>query len=369
MLKYSFLLIATIFLCACDNNKARPATKESAVAVMPPTRVEPTALTAQINRSPMFETSEGWSAGYAKAVGHGLGVVVGPGGGNPNVFAQQFLATPGEYFKLVARATSVNKSSATGRFQINWVDSQGQFISASIQTFKVTPEEKKFEHVVSAPSRTATGTLYVVADGSDSMVRYTEMRLLGEIHRAPELAGRTSTMAEPQVFAVKPLSETQSQPLEGASPVGPTLVVSPNPFPRPPNLTPLDGSGKELTPLESQYYFYHAAKTMQRKASERGMDFIMYVMPDYNIARLMPAITQLRAEGIKVLAYEPKGDWTSGVDTDWYWQKADSHWSEAAARLTADEILRMWKTHRTENRPFSQVLMQDYAKGLPAEVR
>ena len=32
-----------------------------------------------------------------------------------------------------------------------------------------------------------------------------------------------------------------------------------------------------------------------------------------------------------------------GLDPAWYWQKADSHWTEAAVRLTADEILRMWK--------------------------
>ena len=37
------------------------------------------------------------------------------------------------------------------------------------------------------------------------------------------------------------------------------------------------------------------------------MDFIMYVMPDYSISRLMPAIRQLRAEGVKVLAAQLDG--------------------------------------------------------------
>lgn len=134
---------------------------------------------------------------------------------------------------------------------------------------------------------------------------------------------------------------------------------------KPPNLTPLDGAGHLLTEAESLYYFYHAAKTLQRKAKERGMDFILFVMPDINIARLMPAIKRLRSEGVKTLAYEPYGEWTSGVDLNWYMQKADPHWSEGAVRLTADDILGMWKTHEVANSRFSEELMAGYANGFP----
>lgn len=133
-------------------------------------------------------------------------------------------------------------------------------------------------------------------------------------------------------------------------------------FPKPLNLTPLDRSGRALTPAESSYYFYHAAKAMRRKANERGMDFIFFVLPENNISRLIPAISQLRAEGVKVLAYEPQGKWKSGVDLSWYMHKGDPHWTEAAIRLTADEILRMWETQAVANRPFSEGLKAVYSK-------
>lgn len=141
-----------------------------------------------------------------------------------------------------------------------------------------------------------------------------------------------------------------------------------HPFPCPRNLTPLDGSGRSLTIAETEYYFYHATKVMQRRALERGMDFIMFVMPGDNISKLMPAIRQLRSEGVKVLAFEPQGSWPSGVDDSWWWQKADSHWTEAAVRLTADEILRMWHGQMTQNRPFSEELRTKYDRGFPKEI-
>jgi hypothetical protein len=52
-------------------------------------------------------------------------------------------------------------------------------------------------------------------------------------------------------------------------------------------------------------YFYHPAKVIRRKAIERGMDFILFVLPDGNISRIMPTVSQLCADGVKVLAYEP----------------------------------------------------------------
>jgi len=327
-------------IVACGDNSSQPtkSSSQGVQGVQPAPR--PAELTTQINRSPLFESPEGWGPGFAKAIGHGRGVVVGPGALNPNVFAQQFPTKPGEPYKIVARASSVGKSTAKGRFQVNWTDATSKFISTSIKAFEVTPEERTFETYLEAPAGAVSGTLYVVGDGPNDVVRYTEMRLLGQSD-------------------AKPAADKASE----GKPAG----ASSEPFPKPANLTSLDGSGHTLTAAESQYYFYHAAKTMQRKARERGADFIMYVMPDYNISHLMPAIKQLRLEGIKVLAYEPTADWPSGVDPDWYWQKADSHWTEAAVRLTADEILNMWKKQGVANRAFSRETMSAYASGFPSE--
>lgn len=351
---YAALLFAFILVACGDNNVQTKDEQQlqSAGAIQPEDKR--LALTAQINSAPLFDSKQGWSAGYLKAIGHGAGVVVGPGSDNPNVFAQQFPANPGEAFRVVARATSVEKPKAMGRIQINWTGHEGKFISVSSLPFEVTQDEKTFEYVAIAPAGSMNGTLYVVPDGHASVVRYTEMRLLGH-------EKRTEAKVVPQRILTPPTppSPTQSMPKEA-------INVSHNPFPKPPNLTPLEGAGRSLTVAESQYYFYHATKAMQRKALARGMDFIMYVMPDYNISRLMPAIKQLRAEGIKVLAYESQGAATSGVDTDWYWQKADSHWTEAAVRLTADEILSMWTMQAVSNRPFSKELMNDYTNGFPA---
>jgi len=342
--------IAAIHLAACGEASDKHAEKKQQVADVK-IQKDSSLLTAQINSSPLLDSPYGWGPGFAKAKGAGPGVVVGPGGGNPNVFAQQFSVKPDEPFKLIARASSVNAPAAKGRFQVNWTDAQGKFLFASIKPFDVAFDEKIFEYLVRAPAMAAAGTLYVVADGPDDVVRYTEMRVLGRPR-----AGTSSTTEGPSHLV--PAVSSHDFTLEHSS-------NAPNPFPKLPNLTPLDGSGRPLTVAESQYYFYHAAKAMQRRAQERGMDFIMYVMPDHNISRLMPAIKQLRSEGIKVLAYEPQGNWTSGVDPDWYWQKADSHWTEAAVRLTADEILRMWKQQEVANRPFSKELVADYAIGFP----
>jgi len=137
-------------------------------------------LTAQINTSPLFETPQGWGAGFAKAKVDDKGVVVGPGAENPNVFAQQFPAKAGDQFKLIARASSAGKPNAKGRFQINWIDKESKFLSVSMKAFDVTTEEKTFEYFITAPAGAIAGTLYVVPDGQEDVVRYTEMRVLGK---------------------------------------------------------------------------------------------------------------------------------------------------------------------------------------------
>lgn len=172
-------LVAAMLLAACGKGEPPAAEKAAPKAMAPQPEINAALLTAQINSAPLFDSQGTWSSGYIKAKGKGPGVVVGPGGENPNVFAQQFPAKPGDAFKLVARASSVDKAAARGRFQINWLTQESKFIEATIKAFDVAPEEKQFEHVVIAPAGAAAGTLYVVGDGPDSVVRYTEMRVLG----------------------------------------------------------------------------------------------------------------------------------------------------------------------------------------------
>ena len=128
-----------------------------------------------INRSPLFDAPDGWSAGFALAKGHGPGVVVGPGPGNPNVFAQPFPVRPKQQFEVTARAASVDKPEATALVQITWHDRTGQSIGVSLHHFSVTSAERTVHHYVLAPSSAQYGTLYVVPGGPRETVRYTEM--------------------------------------------------------------------------------------------------------------------------------------------------------------------------------------------------
>jgi hypothetical protein len=353
-------LSAALMLVACGDGAHQSTAQKpqhGPATVAPAKPKAPPIFALAVSQSPLFESARGWGAGYAaaRAKAGGKGVIVGPGGGDPTVFAQQFPVRAGDQFKVIARASSVDKPMALARIQINWLDAGNKFISVSAQQVEVARHETAFETILTAPEGAAAATLYVAPGGKDEVVRYTEMRALGE--------------GTPAVAV--PLPETYAAKTEAAQAKRDTSMESTapavNPFPKPPDLTPLDGSGRALSVAESQYYFYHATKATHRKAHERGMDFIMYVMPDYSISRLMPAIKQLRAEGIKVVAYEPQGGMKSGVNENWYWQKADSHWTEAAVRLTADEILNMWKNQSVANRPFSAQLQDAYSNGFPPQ--
>lgn len=180
-LKISVALITASFLVACGDGSQKQIEKKTQDNGVAQTETKPQLLTAQINSSPLFESENGWGAGFIKArsKGEGRGVVVGPGADNPNVFAQQFPAKPDEQFKVIARASSVGKPNAVGRFQINWINSE-KYISSSIKAFEVTPEEKTFEVYVTVPAGATAGTIYVVPDGKEDVVRYTEMRMLGK---------------------------------------------------------------------------------------------------------------------------------------------------------------------------------------------
>jgi O-methyltransferase len=137
---------------------------------------EPVIL-KQLNISPLLDSPEGWSKGFAAAKGDEPGVVVGPGGNNRNVFAQQFQAEPGRHYTVVARASSATATRSRARIQINWLDSEGDLVSTSIKSFEVTEMQQRVECEVSAPPRTVIGVLYVAPDGEDQVVRYFEMSL------------------------------------------------------------------------------------------------------------------------------------------------------------------------------------------------
>ena len=176
--------LALLTLTACGDKEQPPAppAKVEAPAAAPapaPAATQASDFPTQVSNAPLFDTPGSWSDGYRKAVGRGNGVVVGPGTENPNVFAQSFPTKPAERFMVVAKAASVDKPTAMGRIQINWMSAEGTFLGVSSKAFEVTPQEQSFQEVVTAPDKATTGILYVVGNGADDVVRYTEMRLLG----------------------------------------------------------------------------------------------------------------------------------------------------------------------------------------------
>ena len=80
----------------------------------------------------------------------------------------------------MARAGSVGTPNASGRMQINWLGPRDEFISSSGKTFTVSDKVQEFAtHVIPPPGITA-GLLYVTPHAPEDIVRYTEMRVLGE---------------------------------------------------------------------------------------------------------------------------------------------------------------------------------------------
>jgi hypothetical protein len=130
------------------------------------------------NSSPLFDAQGGWSAGYTLAVGQGPGAVVGPGPSSPSVFAQSFQTKPGKQYEIVVRASSVDRPRATASIQVNWHGEGDKFVGLSKELFKVTLNERSFQHTVVAPSGATHGILYVVPGGTKDLVRYTEMSLV-----------------------------------------------------------------------------------------------------------------------------------------------------------------------------------------------
>jgi hypothetical protein len=181
------------------------------------------------NNSPLFDSPEGWGPGFARASGHGAGVVVGPGTDNPNILAQPFPVQPRQFFRVVARAASVDASKALGCIQVNWLDPDGAPLSVSLKHFEVTAEEREFHHRFCAPDRVTEGILYVAPGGPDHVVRYTEMSLYPERDAAeppasdPASQPRTSVNRSPLFDS----PEGWSANFELATANGPGVLVGP----------------------------------------------------------------------------------------------------------------------------------------------
>jgi hypothetical protein len=114
---------------------------------------------------------------------------------------------------------------------------------------------------------------------------------------------------------------------------------------------------ERLNEIESRFYFYQAIKAIKRKIESRNQEVIIFLMPDTQTDVLMPAIKRLRCEGIKIIAYENSVKYPTGVNDGFYWNHADSHWTELAAELTAEEIKRMWIDNDSTNQSYSDELI------------
>lgn len=128
----------------------------------------------QVISAPNFDTQGGWSAGYTKAKDGGIGVVVGPGRDNPNVFAQTFKTTPGAQYKIDVTAFSLREKPAMASAQINWLRPDGTFIKASQEFFRADIVGKNAQFGFTAPDQASTGILYIIPGAGDP-VRYTKM--------------------------------------------------------------------------------------------------------------------------------------------------------------------------------------------------
>jgi len=130
---------------------------------------------------------------------------------------------------------------------------------------------------------------------------------------------------------------------------------------KPTNLRPIEPL-TNLDPQESNFYFYQAVKAVKKQTDDRGQDLIFFLMPDPKSFVLAPSVRRLRCEGVKIISYEDNSIYKWGVDEEWYWNHADSHWREQAVNLTADEILRMWRNNEVANRPFNPQISSAYSQ-------
>jgi hypothetical protein len=145
--------------------------------------LDPSSLpyTSTINASPRFENTSDWSGKLTRNP-KGAGVIVGPGSDNPNVLSQRIPVRPFEPLKIVARASSTEKPSSTGRLQINWVDKNDKFLSSAGKTIELTEAETKHDVYMSAPAGAVAGILYVTPHAPQDIVRYIEMSLMRVNH-------------------------------------------------------------------------------------------------------------------------------------------------------------------------------------------
>lgn len=128
-------------------------------------------------KSPTFDAPKYW-AGSIKTLEGLAGVEVGPGFENSNILSQRFSARIGEGLKVQAVVSSNGKYPGKGRLQVNWIDSQGRFINASISTFNASSAPRRYSSVFIVPLTAVEGIVYVTPHDKDSILRFKSMEVL-----------------------------------------------------------------------------------------------------------------------------------------------------------------------------------------------
>lgn len=137
-------------------------------------------LTTQRSISPTFDDPSAWGRPYHKPSATSPGVIVGPGPNNLNILYQRFSAIPWEPFIISAKASSAGSSDAKGRLQVNWLDDKDQLIGSSLKVIDVDKIEHVYTSPITAPAGTKYGIVYVSPHGSQDIIKYTEMKILGK---------------------------------------------------------------------------------------------------------------------------------------------------------------------------------------------
>lgn len=71
---------------------------------------------------------------------------------------------PGQKYRNTVTARCSNSRETKGRIQINWLDSEGKFLDASIKIFECTQDWVEHSMVVAAPNGATSGVVYIVGN-------------------------------------------------------------------------------------------------------------------------------------------------------------------------------------------------------------
>lgn len=118
----------------------------------------------ELMKNPEFSAFDGWSFSTAREqnVGRALVTVASPA-------VQPVSVTPGRKYKNSVTA-KCGEQTGQGRLQINWLNSNGAFITTTINVFDCTPEETTQSMEVVAPLNASTAVVYATAHGDISLV-------------------------------------------------------------------------------------------------------------------------------------------------------------------------------------------------------